>query len=58
MNPSVTATDVLALSGFVLAVTGAALSPWPFLALLVAAGMFLALYVVIDRRTPPPEPKP
>lgn len=49
-----TTTDVLMASAFTLAVTGAALTPWPWLALFVAAVMFLALVVVIDRRTEPP----
>ena len=40
-------------AAFTLAVTGAALSPWPFLALLVAAGFLLGNAVLIDRRTPP-----
>lgn len=39
---------------FVFAVTGAALSPWPWVALLVAAAFFVAIAIVNDRRTPPP----
>lgn len=42
-------------SAFVLIVTGAALTPWPWLALLIGGAMLLALVVVIDRRTPPKE---
>ena len=41
-------------AGFVFAVTGAALSPWPWLALIVGAAFMVALAVVADRRTPPP----
>ena len=38
-------------AGFVFAVTGAALCPWPWLALIVAAAWMVALVVVHDRRS-------
>jgi hypothetical protein len=41
---------------FALTVTGAALTPWPWLALIVAGAYFVALAVVADRRTQPEEP--
>lgn len=45
-------------AGFVLAVAGAAMI-YPPLALLVGAAYLIALAVVADRRTPPPqEPQP
>ncbi len=44
-------------SAFVLSVTGAALSPWPWTALLVGAAYLLGLAYVTDRRTPPVETK-
>ena len=39
-------------AGFVFAVTGAALSPWPWLALIVGAAWMVALVVIHERRTP------
>ena len=48
MNATVGAID----AGFVFAVTGAALTPWPWLALLVGAAWMVALVVIADRRTP------
>jgi hypothetical protein len=48
VNSTITALD----AGFVFAVTGAALCPWPWLALLVAAGWMVALVIITDRRTP------
>lgn len=47
-----TTTDVLMAAAFTLIVAGAAMV-YPFLALIVAGFMLLALVVVIDRRTPP-----
>lgn len=41
-------------SAFVLLVTGAALI-WPPLALFVAAGFFIFLAVVVDKRSEPPK---
>jgi hypothetical protein len=40
-------------AAFVLATVGAALTPWPWLALFVGASFLVANAVVIDRRTPP-----
>lgn len=42
-------------AAFALLVTGAALSPWPWLALVVAGAYFAVLAFVVDRRsvTPP-----
>jgi hypothetical protein len=53
VNASLSAID----AGFVFAVTGAALCPWPWLALIVGAAWMVALVVVADRRTPAEEPK-
>ncbi len=39
-------------AAFTLAVTGAALTPWPWLALIVGAAFLLGNAVLIDRRTP------
>ena len=39
-------------AGFVFAVTGAALSPWPWLALIVGAAWMVALVVIHERRAP------
>lgn len=36
---------------FALTVTGAAMTPWPWLALLVAGAYFVALAVIADRRS-------
>ena len=44
-------------AGLIFGVTGAALI-WPPAALIVGALFFVALAVVVDRRTPPPEVKP
>lgn len=44
-------------AAFVLAVTGAGLTPWPWLALIVGAAFYLGNAILIDRRTPT-EPKP
>ena len=38
-------------AAFVLAVTGAALTPWPWLALIVGAAFYLGNAILIDRRT-------
>ena len=38
-------------AAFALLVTGAALSPWPWLALLVAGAYLVALAIVNDRRS-------
>ena len=38
---------------FALLVTGAALTPWPWLALIVAGAYLVALAVVNDRRSEP-----
>ena len=43
-------------AAFVLAVTGAGLSPWPWLALVVGAAFYIGNAIVIDRRTPPVPP--
>ena len=40
-------------AGFVFAVTGAALSPWPWLALIVGAAWMVALFIEGERRKPP-----
>lgn len=42
-------------AGFVLLVTGAAMTPWPWLALIVAGAYFIVLAAIVDRRaaTPP-----
>ena len=48
MTASLSALD----AGFVFAVTGAALCPWPWLALIVAAAWMVALVVIHERRTP------
>lgn len=39
-------------NAFVLTVTGAALTPWPWLALFVGGGFFVVLAFIHDRRTP------
>ena len=49
MNTKVPILDVVVI----LAVTGAALSPWSWSALIVAAVYFAVLAYVIDERTPP-----
>ena len=41
---------------FALLVTGAALSPWPWTALIVAGAFLVGLAVTADRRMPEPEP--
>ena len=38
---------------YALVVTGAALSPWPWLALVVGGAFLIGLAVTVDRRTPP-----
>lgn len=39
-------------ASFAVAVTGAGLSPWPWVALIVCAGYLLGLAYVSDQRTP------
>ena len=46
MTASLSALD----AGFVFAVTGAALCPWPWLALIVAAAWMVALFIEGERR--------
>jgi len=54
MNSKVPILDVV----LVLATVGAALSPWPWSALLVAAAYFAVVAFIIDRReAPPPTPE-
>ena len=48
MTPSVSPLDV----AFVFAVTGAALTPWPWLALLVAAAFMSLNYYLAERAKP------
>ena len=43
-------------ASFAVAVTGAGLSPWPWLALIVCAGYLLGLAYIADKRTPEPTP--
>ena len=43
-------------ASFAVAVTGAGLSPFPWLALIVCAVYLLGLAYVADHRTPEPEP--
>ena len=45
-------------AGFVLLVTGAALTPWPWLALIVAGAYFIVLAAVVDRRSAAPAAAP
>jgi hypothetical protein len=56
MNLHVPIQDVI----LVLLVTGLAMTPWPWLALIGAAAYFVAIAVVTDRREAPPpeEPRP
>jgi hypothetical protein len=39
-------------AAYALIVVGAALTPWPWLALIVAAAYLIALAIIADRRTP------
>lgn len=40
-------------AGYALLVVGAALTPWPWLALLVAGAYFIVMAIVQDRRSAP-----
>jgi hypothetical protein len=44
-------------AAFAVIVTGCGLSPWPWTALLACGAYLIALGVIVDRRTPPPEAK-
>lgn len=51
------AASVYVEAAFTLAVTGAALSPWPWTALIVAAAFLAVLAFVVDHRDTPEPPK-